>query len=65
MRENSESTIVYIDLYDQIVNGQLVDMGFGYDSWTGSYEKEDCEKRVFNLKVKGYFDEELEQMNAS
>lgn len=51
-------TYYYIDLYDQVVNERLVDIGFHYDSWTGNYFPEDISKRLFQLKVKGYFDEE-------
>lgn len=57
-RRTEKSTFIYIDLYDQVVNGQLVDMGFSYDSWQGQYAQEDPEKRLFNLKVRGYFDED-------
>jgi hypothetical protein len=52
------STFVYIDLYDQVVNGYVVDMGFNYDCWQGQYQLEDQEKRIFNLKVRGYFNED-------
>lgn len=57
-RVQEKHTFVYIDLYDQVVNGHLVDMGFNYDCWQGQYQTEDSEKRLFNLKVRGYFDED-------
>ena len=56
--DKRKESYVYIDLYDQVVNGQLVDMGFAYDNWNGSYQAEDVENRIFNLKVRGYFSED-------
>lgn len=53
-----ENYYSYVDLYDQVVNGHLVDIGFAYDQWTGSYQQEDTEKRIFNLKVRGFFSED-------
>lgn len=49
---------VFIDLYDQVVNNEVVDMGFAYDSWPGQYVEDDYDKKLFQLKVRGYFDEE-------
>jgi hypothetical protein len=58
MEKQTETTYAFIDLYDQVVNGQMVDCGFAYDSWTGKYQSQDYEKAVFLMKVRGYFTEE-------
>jgi hypothetical protein len=58
MENKSDTTYAFIDLYDQVVNGQMVDCGFAYDSWGGHYESQDYEKTVFLMKVRGYFSEE-------
>ncbi len=58
MDQGQENQYTYIDLYDHVVNGHLVDTGFTYDCWSGQYAVEDAEKRIFNLKVRGYFSED-------
>lgn len=58
MENQSETTYAFIDLYDQVVNGHLVDCGFAYDSWNGQYKSQDYEKTVYLMKVREYFSEE-------
>lgn len=58
MEHALENQYTFIDLYDHVVNGHLVDAAFTYDSWSGQYAVEDSERRIFNLKVKGYFSED-------
>lgn len=58
MDSKSETTYAFIDLYDQVVNGQLVDCGFAYDSWNGKYKSDDYEKAVYLMKVREYFAED-------
>jgi hypothetical protein len=57
-RLREKSTPVYIDLYDQVVNGCLVDVSFANEITYGQVQEEDPENRIFNLKVRGYFNED-------
>ena len=56
--EKANESFIYIDVYDQVVNGHLVDVGFTYDNWAGAYQVDDTERRIFNLKVRGFFSED-------